>query len=281
MELHGKVAVVTGGASGIGRGTVLAFARAGADIVVADVNEERMEATVAEVTELGRTAIAVRCDVTSDEAVDALARTALGEFGHIDVVMNNAGVSLLGPPERIPMDDWKWLFEVNLFGVIRGIRAFVPIFLEQGYGWLINTSSIDGLYAHGYDNIPYIGTKYAVMGITEGLYLHLRPKGIGVSVLCPGLVATNIGENVRMIGVDDPRWTNFPAHMQRPISPGEVGETVVAALHAEKFLILTHPEDRAWVLDHGRDVEGFLQRYVPILYAGRDSSGLPDPPAPI
>ena len=275
MELKGKVAVVTGGASGIGRGTVLAFARSGADIVIGDVNEERMETTAEEVSALGRKAITVRCDVTSDADVDALARTAIGAFGHIDVVMNNAGVSLLGPPERIPMDDWKWLFEVNLFGVIRGIRAFVPILLEQGDGWLINTSSIDGLYAHGYDNIPYIGTKYAVMGITEGLYLHLRPKGIGVSVLCPGLVSTNIGENVRMVGVDDPRWTNFPAHMQRPISPEEVGETVAAAIHAEKFLILTHPEDQAWVVDHGRDVEGFLENYVPILYSGRESSGLP------
>ncbi len=277
MELNGKVAVVTGGASGIGRGVVLALARSGADVVIGDVNTERMETTVAEVTRIGRKAIAVRCDVTSDADVDAFAQTALSEFGHIDVVMNNAGVSLLGPPERIPMDDWKWMFDVNLFGVIRGIRAFVPILLEQGHGWLINTSSIDGLYAHGYDNIPYIGSKYAVMGITEGLYLHLRPKGIGVSVLCPGLVSTNIGENVRLVGVDDPRWTNFPTHMQRPISPEEVGETVVAGIREERFLILTHPEDRAWVVSHGQDLEGFLRDYVPILYAGREPSGLPKP----
>ena len=132
MELDGRVAVVTGGASGIGRGVALALARSGADIVIGDVNAERMETTVAEVTGLGRKAIAVRCDVTSDADVDALAQAALGEFGHIDVVMNNAGVSLLGPPERIPMDDWKWLFDVNFFGVIRGIRTFVPILLEQG-----------------------------------------------------------------------------------------------------------------------------------------------------
>ena len=119
------------------------------------------------------------------------------------------------------------------------------------------------------------------MGITEGLYLYLRPKGIGVSVLCPGLVSTNISENVRMVGIDDPRWTNFPAHMQRQISAGEVGETVVTSIRAEKFLILTHAEDKEWVVDHGRDVEGFLQRYVPILYTGRDSSGLPDPSPPV
>jgi NAD(P)-dependent dehydrogenase (short-subunit alcohol dehydrogenase family) len=280
MDLNGKVAVVTGGASGIGRGVVVALAQSGADVVIGDVNVERMHATAAEVTELGRRAIAVRCDVTSDADVDALAQSALSSFGHIDIAMNNAGVSLMGPPERIPTEDWKSLFDVNLFGVIRGIRAFVPIFLAQGYGWLINTSSIDGLYAHSYDNIPYIGSKYAVMGITEGLYLHLRPKGIRVSVLCPGLVATNIGENVRLVGVDDPRWTNFPAHMLRPISPEEVGRTVVSALQEEKFLILTHPEDEAWVLNRGKDLEGFLKDYIPILYAGREPSGLPLPSAP-
>jgi NAD(P)-dependent dehydrogenase (short-subunit alcohol dehydrogenase family) len=280
MELDGKVAVVTGGASGIGRGVVLALAQSGADVAIGDVNRERMDATASEVTELGRKAVAVQCDVTSDADVDALAQTVLREFGHVDIVMNNAGVSLMGPPERIPMDDWKWLFEVNLFGVIRGIRAFVPILLEQGHGWLINTSSIDGLYAHGYDNIPYIGTKYAVMGITEGLYLHLRPKGIGVSVLCPGLVSTNIAENVRLVGVDDPRWTNFPSHMRRPITPEEVGQTVVDGLRQEKFLILTHPEDREWVLNHGRDLDGFLRDYIPILYTGRAPSGLPLPSVP-
>ena len=135
----------------------------------------------------------------------------------------------------------------------------MPILLEQGDGWLVNTSSIAGLYAHGYDNIPYIGTKFAVMGITEGLYLYLRPKGIGVSVLCPGLVATNISENIRMVGIDDPRWTNFPAHMQRQISAEEVGETVVTSIQEEKFLILTHDEDKEWVMNHGRDLDGFLE----------------------
>ena len=280
MELDGKIAVVTGGASGIGRGTVLALARAGADVVLGDIHEERMERTAAEVTELGQKGIAVRCDVTSDEDMEALAQRVLVEFGRVDVVMNNAGVSLLGPPDRIPIDDWQWLFDVNLFGVIRGIRAFVPILIEQGNGWLVNTSSIAGLYAHGYDNIPYIGAKFAVMGITEGLYLYLRPKGIGVSVLCPGLVATNISENIRTVGIDDPRWTNFPAHMQRQISAEEVGETVVTSIQEEKFLILTHDEDKEWVMNHGRDLDGFLRDYVELLYAGRNPSGMPDPSAP-
>jgi NAD(P)-dependent dehydrogenase (short-subunit alcohol dehydrogenase family) len=275
MELTGKVAVVTGGASGIGRGTVLALARAGADVVIGDIHQERMDDTVSAVTELGQKAIAVRCDVTSDEDVNALANAVIEEFGRVDVVMNNAGVSLLGPPERVPMDEWQRLFDINVFGVVRGIRAFVPILLEQGFGWLINTGSIAGLYAHGYDNIPYFGAKYAVVGITEGLYLYLRPKGIGVSVLCPGFVSTNIAETIRMFGIDDPSWINIPPHMQRLIEPADVGEKVVEAIQDERFLILTHPEDREWVVNHGSDIEGFLEGYLPKLYDGRDPSGLP------
>jgi NAD(P)-dependent dehydrogenase (short-subunit alcohol dehydrogenase family) len=280
VELQGRVAVVTGGASGIGRGTALALARAGADVVVADINQERMEDVVDTVKGLGQKALAVRCDVTSDEEVDALARTTVEEFGRVDVVHLNAGVSLLGPPERVPMADWKWLFEINLFGVVRGIRAFVPILLEQGSGHLVTTGSVAGLYAHGYDNIPYFGCKYGVVGMTEGLYLYLKPKGIGVSVLCPGSVATNMVERVRIIGVDDFSWINIPEHMHRTIQPEEVGEKVVEAIREERFLILTHPEDRQWVDDHGRDREAFLNNYIPRIYEGRDKkTGMPLAPA--
>ncbi|SPM28652.1 NADP-dependent 3-hydroxy acid dehydrogenase YdfG, partial [Mycobacterium terramassiliense] len=275
VEISGAVAVITGGASGIGRATALALARAGADVVVGDIHQQRMDETVAAIGEFGRRALAVRCDVTSDADVDGLARVVLSEFGKVDIVMNNAGVALLGPPERVPMADWQRLFDINVFGVVRGIRAFVPILLEQGHGWIINTASIAGLYAHGYDNIPYIGAKHAVVGITEGLYLYLRPKGIGVSVLCPELVATNIGESARMIGIDDPRWINFPPHLLRPIQPDAAAERVVAAIRQERFLILTHPENEEWVVNHGRDVEGFLAAYLPMLYEGRDPSGLP------
>lgn len=278
MELSGAVAVITGGASGIGRATALALARAGADVVVGDIHQQRMDETVAAIAETGRRALAVRCNVTSDEDVDALARTVLTEFGKVDVVMNNAGVALLGPPERVPMQDWQRLFDINVFGVVRGIRAFVPILLEQGHGWIVNTASIAGLYAHGYDNIPYIGAKHAVGGITEGLYLYLRPKGIGVSVLCPELVTTNIGETARMIGIDDPRWINFPPHLLRPIRPEDAAERVVAGIQQERFLILTHPENEEWVSNHGRDIEGFLAGYLPMLYEGRDPSGLPVTP---
>jgi NAD(P)-dependent dehydrogenase (short-subunit alcohol dehydrogenase family) len=285
MELGGTVAVVTGGASGIGRGTALALARAGADVVVADIHPERTAETVAAIRELGREALGELCDVTSDDDVDALAATTLERFGRVDVVMNNAGVSVLGPPERVPMDDWRWVLDVNLLGVVRGIRAFAPALLAQSSGWIVNTASVAGLYAYSYDAVPYITSKHAVVGLSEGLHLHLRPKGVGVSVLCPGLVATNLGETARLIAIDDPAWTNFPVHMQRAIDPADVGEMVVGAIRDERFLILTHPEDQATVVAHGVDREAFLQGYLPRLYKGRDASGLPTvnvpPPEPV
>jgi NAD(P)-dependent dehydrogenase (short-subunit alcohol dehydrogenase family) len=275
MELGGTVAVVTGGASGIGRGTALALARAGADVVVADIHPERTAETVAAIRELDQRAVGALCDVTVDADIDALAALTLEHFGRVDVVMNNAGVSVLGPPERVPMDDWRWVLDVNLLGVVRGIRSFVPTLLAQGSGWIVNTASIAGLYAYSYDAIPYITSKHAVVGLSEGLHLHLRPKGVGVSVLCPGLVSTNLGENARLVGIDDPGWTNFPVHMQRAIDPADVGEMVVGAIRDERFLVLTHPEDTATVVAHGADRDAFLHGYLPRLYAGREPSGLP------
>ena len=268
MELGGTVAVVTGGASGIGRGTALALARAGADVVVADIHPQRTTEAVAAIRDLGQRAIGTLCDVTSDADVDALAATTLEHFGRIDVVMNNAGVSVLGPPERVPMDDWRWVLDVNLLGVVRGVRAFVPTLLAQGSGWIVNTASVAGLYAYSYDAVPYITSKHAVVGLSEGLHLHLRPKGVGVSVLCPGLVSTNLAETARFVGIDDPTWTNFPVHMQRAIDPADVGEMVVGAIRDERFLILTHPEDAATVVAHGADRDAFLHGYLPRLYAG-------------
>ncbi len=275
MKLEGLVAVITGGASGIGRGSALAFARRGASIVVADIHEERTAATVAELEAMGATAIGVRCDVTSDDDVDALAARTIAEMGRVDVLMNNAGASVLGPPEQVPMDLWRWQLEVNTFSVVRGIRAFVPHLLAQGSGWVINTASVAGLYAYSYDSIPYITSKHAVVGLSEGLYLHLVPKGIGVSCLCPGLVATNLGETARFAGLTDPAWTNFPAHMARAIEPEAVGEMVALAVEQERFLIVTHDEDAAMLAERATDRDGHLRRYLTQLYDGRGPDGIP------
>jgi NAD(P)-dependent dehydrogenase (short-subunit alcohol dehydrogenase family) len=144
MQLAGKVAVITGGASGIGRGTALAMARRGTDLVIADINDRRLLETRAAIAALGRRALAVHCDVSSDADVERLGATALREMGHVDIVMNNAGVVLRGALEQISVADWEWSFGINVLGVVRGIRAFLPHMLERGSGHIINNGSVAG-----------------------------------------------------------------------------------------------------------------------------------------
>jgi NAD(P)-dependent dehydrogenase (short-subunit alcohol dehydrogenase family) len=256
------VAVVTGGASGIGRATALELARRGADVVIADLHVERMEATVAELEGLGRRALGVRCDVTSDEEVDALAAESLRAMGRVDLVMNNAGVALLGPPESIPVSDWEWILQVNLLGIVRGVRAFTPHMLERGSGHVVNTASIAGLYAYGWDSPAYIASKFAAYGLSESLALYLRPQGIGVTVVCPGLVETNLGEQARFSGLDDPSvWTSMAMHL-RPITAEEVATQVVDAVEAERFLVVTHPEDVDLLRRRHADIEAALAAQI-------------------
>jgi NAD(P)-dependent dehydrogenase (short-subunit alcohol dehydrogenase family) len=258
----GTVAVVTGGASGIGRSCVLEFAARGADVVVADIHEERMAETVKAAEAFGVRALGVRCDVTSDADVQGLRDQAIGELGHVDIVMNNAGVALLGPPETVSMDDWRWILEINLMGLIRGAQAFLPHLLERGSGHVINTASVAGLYAYSWDSIPYITSKFGAYGFTEGLYTYLKPQGVGVSVLCPGLINSNFGETARFAGLDDPSgWVNLPEDM-RMIDAEEVGPIVADAIAEDRFLIYTHPEDEQRHIERRADIEGALAKQV-------------------
>jgi NAD(P)-dependent dehydrogenase (short-subunit alcohol dehydrogenase family) len=256
VEVDGTIAVVTGGASGIGRATALELARRGADVVLADVHEGRLAATAADVEALGRSALAVPCDVTRDADVARLADAAFGGYGRVDVLMNNAGIAVLGPPHRVEMDDWERILQVNVLGLVRGVRAFAPAMVERGSGYVVNTASIAGIWAYTWDATPYITSKFAAYGYSEALARSLRPLGIGVSVLCPGLVATNLGETARFSGVPDDRaaeWSYFPPEMQVAIEPADVGGMVCDAIAAEQFAIFTHPGDlerfRTWRLD--------------------------------
>ena len=256
VDVDGAIAVVTGGASGIGRATALELARRGSDVVVADIHEERLAETVAGVEGLGRRALAVRCDVTLDADVEHLADAAFDAFGRVDIVMNNAGVAVIGPPHRVEMAEWERILQVNVLGLVRGVRAFAPAMVERGSGYVVNTASIAGIWAYTWDCAPYITSKFAAYGYSEALARSLRPLGIGVSVLCPGLVSTNLAETARFSGVPDDRageWSYFPPEMQVAIEPAAVGEMVCDAIRDERFAIFTHPGDlerfRTWRLD--------------------------------
>lgn len=260
MEFAGKVAVVTGGASGIGRACALAFAQQGADVVIADLNEQRMAATVDEITALGRRGLGLKADVTKDGSVESLAADAIAAMGAVDLVMNNAGVVVAGPPEQIPAEDWEWIVQVNLLGPVRGVRAFLPHFLERGAGYFVNTASFAGLVAHNPLSIPYDMTKHGVVGLSAGLALYCRPHGIGVSVLCPGYVETNLGENTRVTGVELAEGPQ--AVPDRVVTPDEVAGRVVAAVREERFLILSQDEHLAIVQRRWQDIDRHIAKQI-------------------
>jgi len=261
MEIAGAVAVVTGGASGIGRATAVELARRGADIVIADVNDLRMEEVHREIDALGRRALIVHCDISLDRDVEHLRREVMEEMGRVDILMNNAGVAVMGPPETVPAEDWDWILSVNLLGPVRGVRAFLPHMMERGSGYVVNTASIAGLYAYHWDTIPYITAKHGVVGFSEGLKLYAEPHGVKVSVLCPGLVSTNLVENARLVGLEDPTmWQSGLPDDFVAIEPERVGTLVADAIQDERYLILTHPESTAPLLEQrGRDLAGAIE----------------------
>jgi NAD(P)-dependent dehydrogenase (short-subunit alcohol dehydrogenase family) len=266
VDVYGRTAVVTGSASGIGRSTALELARRGADVVVADIHEERLAETAVGIEALGRRALAVRCDVTSDADVDALAAAAFGAFGAVDVVMNNAGIAVLGPPHRVEMSEWERILQVNVLGLVRGIRAFVPAMVERGHGYIVNTASIAGVWAYSWDAAPYITSKFAAYGLSEALARSLRPLGIGVSVLCPGLVHTNLGETARFSGVPDEHagsWSYFPPDMvESAVHPDTVGTLVCDAIAAERFAIFTNDNDAVRYTSWRDDIDRSLAEAI-------------------
>jgi NAD(P)-dependent dehydrogenase (short-subunit alcohol dehydrogenase family) len=263
MKLTGEVAVITGGASGIGRGTALAMARAGADIVLADVNDARLAEVAREVAALGRRVLAVHCDVSRDEDIARLKQAAEAELGPVGVVMNNAGVVLRGALERVTLADWQWCLGINVFGVIRGIHAFLPGMIERRHGYIVNTGSVAGLVALTGEGAPYIASKFAVVGLTEALALYVRPFGIGVALLCPGGVNTNLAETGRSIGMTPERERAETLMAQAvqggaELQPEQVGELVVDAVRAEQFLILPDEFHANLVRRRSEDINAFL-----------------------
>lgn len=246
-SLKDRIAVVTGGASGIGRALALLFAREGAHVVVADLDEAGMAETVAGVVQAGRRGLAVKTDVSHLADVQALADRAFAELGAVHVVCNNAGVALWGGLESVSHQDWEWAMGVNLWGVIHGVEAFVPRMVAQKQpGHVVNTASMAGLIASQGLGV-YNTTKYAVVGLSETLQKDLRGHDIGVSVLCPMGVNTRIRQSER----------NRPATLRnqtaaregtaveligRYLPPEHVAERVLRAIYANRLYVITHEE---------------------------------------
>ena len=260
-KFEGKIALVTGGASGIGRGIAHEVARRGADLVLADIHESRLADVVGEVQALGREAHGVICDVSKDADMERLRDEAFERFGRVDILCNNAGVAVMGPPERVEMADWEWILHINVLGLVRGVRAFVPAMLERGTGYVVNTASVAGTWAYTWDAAPYITSKFAAYGYSEVLARSLRPQGIGVSVLCPGLITTNLAESVRVSGVPDDRraeWFYLPPEMLDPKDPEDVGVMVCDAITSGTFAIFTHDIDEKRFREWRTDIDASL-----------------------
>ncbi len=256
-DLNGKVAVITGGASGIGRSLAHAFAAQGMKVVLADVDEVRMRAVEAELAEGGTEVLPVVCDTSLESSVQALAQATLDRFGSAHVLCNNAGVAGTGDPWSGPLSAWDWVVGINLYGVVHGIRAFLPIMQDQREGHIVNTASMAGLVA-----LPgaaaYNATKTAVVAISEGLFLELQSLGspVGVSVLCPGFVKTNLlaGQQWQdRLGPEPPMTTSPIGQMietmltqgvENGVDPDLIAAQVLDAIRAGRFWILTHPEMR-------------------------------------
>jgi NAD(P)-dependent dehydrogenase (short-subunit alcohol dehydrogenase family) len=247
QTLADRVAVVTGGASGIGRALCLAFARAGADVVVADLDEAGMTETAAGVAKAGRRAITVRTDVSRLADVRALADRAWAELGAVHVLCNNAGVALWGGLDTATHQDWEWAIGVNLWGVIHGVETFVPrMIAQEAEGHIVNTASMAGLIASEGLGV-YNTTKYAVVGLSETLQKDLRSHRIGVSVLCPMGVTTRIrqSERSRPDALRNPGAVERGGEVEligRYLAPEHVAERVLRAIVANRLYVITHSE---------------------------------------
>jgi NAD(P)-dependent dehydrogenase (short-subunit alcohol dehydrogenase family) len=283
-DLKDRVAVVTGAASGIGRGIATRFAASGMKVVLADVEAKPLQETADALRKTGAAIAAVQCDVSSPQSVDALAREAYDAFGAVHVLCNNAGVASMEaalPTWETSLDEWSWVMGVNLMGVVHGIRSFLPRMLDQGQeGHVVNTSSMAGLIQGAG---IYGVTKHGVVALSESISNELAMRGakVKVSVLCPGWVATRIIESARN-RPEKPRPDPGPlapqAEMMRQVvaqliagglDPERVGDIVIDAIRNERFYVLTHP---TWI-------EMVKHRMENIL-AGRDPVGIPPPGSP-
>jgi NAD(P)-dependent dehydrogenase (short-subunit alcohol dehydrogenase family) len=276
MELSaGKVAVVTGAGSGIGLALAEALASAGCSVVLADVDARALDAAAAHVAAHGVETLAVPTDVSKAEQVQALADAAVERFGAVHVVCNNAGVGGAGDPWLGPIETWDWVMGVNFWGVVHGVRAFLPHLVAAGGGHIVNTASIAGVFP-GMTAPPYDASKHAVVAITEDLFTSMREAGVplGVSCLCPGWVRTGIADSDRnwpdelgRLPERDAAMEVASTHLHRAIDegmqPAAVADLVVDAIRSDRFWVFPQREFLELAIARWRDIEEGVDPSLP------------------
>ncbi|MBZ4422154.1 SDR family oxidoreductase [Myxococcus sp. RHSTA-1-4] len=264
---------ITGGASGLGKAMALRFARAGWKVCIADLNDTRGGETLSALRGFGGDAHYLRCDVTREEDLRAAAEELNTRWGGVDVVVNNAGVAQAGAIEDVSIDDWRWIIDINLLGVVRGCKVFTPVFRRQGRGHFVNVASMAGLL-----DVPmmssYNATKAAVVSLSETLHNELAEANIGVSVVCPSFFKTNLGDSLR---TTDPRLGATMARLleRSAITADDIANDVFRAVEKREFYVLSHAEGRrAWLLKR------FLPRDIYAKVMRKNTARMRSGPAP-
>jgi NAD(P)-dependent dehydrogenase (short-subunit alcohol dehydrogenase family) len=274
---------VTGGAEGIGFALGRAFAEAGMNVMLADIETDALAAAVKSLHDFGPAVRGVACDVADPASVERAAQASYQAFGNVHVVCNNAGVAAAGGIDNISLDNWRWVLDVNLMGVLHGIRTFLPHIRGHGEGGhIVNTASMAGMEA-GLGFSPYVASKFAVVGMSEGLATKLKPLGVGVTVLCPGFVRTRIGESGRnrqqrygATQTPDPAspagllLAEIAERLQAGLDPSEVAARVLTAIRDDDLYVFTHPEMR-----------GELEKRFAAILAAFDKAEAAGPNQPI
>jgi len=262
--LAGKTALVTGAASGIGRETALAFARRGADLCLCDVDETGLAETERRALELGRQVFCRRVDVASREEMGAFAEAVHERVPAVDILVNNAGVGIAGGFLHTSLDDWEWILGINLTGVVHGCHFFAPAMVERGRGGhIVNVSSLAG-YVASEALAVYATTKFGVFGLSEALREELAPHGIGVTVVCPGIIDTPITGSARLRGpvMNRPGARARMAEMyrRRGYGPDRVAANILKAIARNRAVAPISPE--AWVAYYLKRLSPGLVRWI-------------------
>jgi NAD(P)-dependent dehydrogenase (short-subunit alcohol dehydrogenase family) len=272
-DLKGKGAVVTGAANGIGLGICRALAKAGVDLVLADIEADALERARTEVASLGVKATALPLDVADRDAVMRAVQEVTRALPKLHILVNNAGITFQGSPLlSVEPAQWAWIWSVNVMGAVHCLNAFVPLIRAHGEaGHIVNTASIGGFQVNPVlRNGPYAMSKYAVVALSETLALDLEGSGVGVSVFCPALVASTLGQSSRRRPARFGGAYESPPSLRRymptaAITPDAAGARVLHAIQHDEFFVFSHPETRHWIeARHRRIMAGFdaLDRYL-------------------
>ncbi len=262
QDFNNKVAFVTGAASGIGLAISKALLNAGANVMMADINADGLQAAAKSLGFDDSRIGTVLCDVKNAESVNAAAKATIDAFGKVHIVMNNAGVGLGGFPGSIPLEDWRWITDINFLGVVYGVEAFVPLMQAHGEGgYIVNTASMAGhIAAPGM--APYHATKFAVVGYSEALAQELEKINIGVSVLCPTWVKSNIHNTASKRPSADPEspmpnskvYQAMKNFVENGISPDVLADLVLKSMQAKRLYIFNDPEAKAFIAHRSKAI---------------------------